>query len=281
MAMRQQAPQPNRPANRAGFTFVAAVGEGLFNPGSPEFLFWQCREAALMAVARWEDLDGHLSQWARATPNRRRLALLQDEGVDLNAFYDGQSLSFFHFQTGAKKTFSGANTDVVAHETGHALLDAIRPDLWDTNFPEVGAFHEAFGDCMALLTALSDRTTRMALLAASPDLGSSNFLEATAEDLSDGVRKELGPNHPAAQPRHALNSFRWQLPTTLPPSGPPQVLSSEVHSFGRVFSGCFYDTIRNIFASSANKTEATLSAVAQTAGKLLIAADWSPASQQT
>jgi hypothetical protein len=39
MAMRQQAPQPDRPANRAGFTFVAAVGEALFNPGSPEFLF--------------------------------------------------------------------------------------------------------------------------------------------------------------------------------------------------------------------------------------------------
>ncbi len=234
-----------------------------------------------MAVARWEDLDGNLSQWTRATLNRKRLALLQDDGVDLNAFYDGQSLSFCHVQTGAKKTFSGASTDVLAHETGHALLDAIRPDLWDTNFLEVGACHEAVGDCMALLTALSDSATRMAMLAASPDLGSSNFLEATAEDLSDGVRRELGPNHPAAQPRHALNSFRWQLPTTLPPSGPPQVLSSEVHSFGRVFSGCFYDTIRNIFASSANKTEATLSAVAQTAGKLLIAADWSPASQQT
>jgi hypothetical protein len=271
MPMRQQAPQPNRPANRAGFTFIGAVGEGLFNPGSPEFLFWQCREAALMAMATWEVLDGNLSQWARVTPNRSSLALLQDDGVDLNAFYDGQSLSFFHFQTGAKTTFSGASTDVVAHETGHSLLDAIRPDLWDTNFLEVGAFHEAFGDCMALLTALSDRATREALLAASPDLGAANFLEATAEDLSDGVKRARGANHPAAQPRHALNTFRWQLPTTLPPSGPPQVLSSEVHSLGRVFSGCFYDTLRNIFASSAHQTEATLLTAAQTAGKLLIA----------
>jgi hypothetical protein len=270
LAMRQQAPQRNRPANRAGFAFVGAVGQGLFNPGSPEFLFWQCREAALMAVATWEALNGKLSQWARATPNRRRLALRQDDGVDLNAFYDGQSLAFFHFQTGGKTTFSGASTDVVAHETGHALLDAIRPDLWDTNFLEVYAFHEAFGDCMALLTALSDRATRVALLAVSRDLGAANFLEATMEDLADGCRRELGRNHPDAQPRHALNTFRWQLPTTLPPSGRPQVLSSEAHSFGRVFSGCFYDTLRNIFASSANRTEATLWTAAQTAGKLLI-----------
>ncbi|HLM03443.1 MAG TPA: M36 family metallopeptidase, partial [Pyrinomonadaceae bacterium] len=161
-------------------------------------------------------------------------------------------------------------TDVVAHEAGHALLDTIRPDLWTSTLTEPNAFHEAFGDCMAILTALFDQETRVALLAESPNLGTANFVEAAAEDLSDAVRRAISANHPAAAPRHALNDFKWQLPTTLPTNGPPDVLISEIHSFGRVFSGCFYDVIRNIFNSYAVKDEATLLTAAQTAGKILI-----------
>lgn len=268
---RQTAPRPNRPSGRAGFTFSGQVNQGLFDPGTPGFLFWQCREAALAATEVWEDLNGNLMKWARATPNPKRLRLLQNNGIDLNAFYDGQSLSFFASTSGSKTTFSGASTDVVAHEAGHAFLDAIRPDLWESNFTESNAFHESFGDCIAILTALFDKESRKALLAATPNLSAPNFVEATAEDLSDGVRRQLGPNHPAAAPRQALNNFRWDIPSTFPSNGPPPVLTSEVHSFGRIFNGCFYDVIRNIFNGMPTRNEAALLAAARTAGKLLIA----------
>jgi hypothetical protein len=278
LAMIQKAPRPDRTASQAGFTFTDPASEGEFALGTAEFLFWQCREAALAAVETWEQLDKPLARWARARPNRRKLKLLQNSrdprysGVRrLNAFYDGNSLSFFEYSDGTKTTFSGASTDVVAHETGHGLLDAIRPDLWDRPVTEVGAFHEAFGDCMAILTALADQPTREALLLLSPDLGAPNFVEATAEDLSDGVRRALGPQHPAAEPRHALNTFRWQLPSSLPRTGRPAQLTSEVHSFARVFTGCFYDAVRNLFAAQALQDQATLWLAAETAGRLLIA----------
>ena len=268
--IRVKSPRPNRPANRAGYTFFGVQPEAVSPPGTPGFLFWQCREAALATLEAWESINGSLARWARSNPVNR-LELRPDHGRDLNAFYDRQSVSFFHFTTGPKTTFSGASTDVVAHEVGHALLDQLRPDLWDVSFLEPAAFHEAFGDCIALLTALSDQQTRQALLAVSPDLGTANFVETTAEDLSDGVLRALGPTHPASQPRHALNTFKWQLPATLPTSGPPNVLASEAHSLARVFTGCFYDTLRNIFNALPTRNEATLATAVRTAFRLLIA----------
>lgn len=269
--LRTKEPLPNRKASQAGFTFVDASPAALFDPGSADFLFWQSREAALTAIHVWESLNGPLKQWGSETQNPNKLDLLPDAEDDLNAFYDRSSLSFFHHAVGEETFFSGASTDVVAHEAGHAFLDTLRPELFGSNITEHGAFHEAFGDCMALLTAFFDQGTRQALLATSPDLSSANFVEALSEQLSSAVKKALGPSHPAAEPRHALNDFKFQLPTTLPRSGPPGTLTSEIHSFGRVFVGCFYDMIRNIFQSGSARDEAALFSVVQTAGKLLIA----------
>ena len=271
--LRQKTPHTERAATVAGFTYVTHKPAALHPLGDPEFLFWQSREAALAAVAAYEALAGKkVARWARSTPVRK-LDLLPNEGTDLNAYYDGNSLDFFQYTTGTKTTWSGASTDVVAHESGHALLDQSRPDLWDSSYPETNAFHEAFGDCMAVLTGFADPATRTLV---RTKLRRQNFLEATAEDLSDGVRRALGASHPAAQPRHAHNTFKWALPSTLPTSGPPSVLSSEVHSFARIFTGCFYDTILNILrdriGASKTPTAAQLDAAVKTAGKLLVRA---------
>jgi hypothetical protein len=170
--------------------------------------------------------------------------------------------------TGTTMTQSGASTDVVSHEAGHAILDAQRPDLWDTPYLEVGGFHEAFGDIVAIVTALRDAATRKALLAASPDLGTANFVEATAEDLSNGVRLAHGASHPAAKPRRALNTFQWQLPSTMPGSGGPDDMTAEVHSIARIMTGCFYDLLRGMFLAAGTQTSARLWAVTRQVASL-------------
>lgn len=266
-ALRVQAKHANRPSTRADFTLGNTSTEGVAAPGTARFLFWQCREAALSAVDAWEAVAGNLTRWQG---NRRRLALRQDAGVDLNAYYDRTSFSFFHQAVSGTTYYSGASTDVVAHEVGHGLLDSIRPDLWDAAFLETGAFHESFGDCMAVLTALNDSDTRKKLLAVTATLKKANFAEATAENLSQAIRR-LVPNHNAAEPRHAFNTFQFQIPETLPANGGPGALINEVHSFGMIFSGCFYDLIALIFAGQSSKTQATLLTSARTAATLLVA----------
>jgi hypothetical protein len=266
--IRKQAKRPNRPAGRAGFTFSNPEPQGTYDPGTPGFLYWQCRESALAAVEAWEAVAGTLTAWQG---HRKRLALLQDDGVELNAYYDRHSFSFFHRPVGTRTFFSGASTDVVAHEVGHGLLDAIRPDLWAAAFLEVAAFHEAFGDCVAILTALNDRETRKNLLGVTRTLKKRNFVETTIELLAAGI-KAIQPTHNAAEPRHAYNTLAHQIPETLPDNGGPGDLINEVHSFGMVFTACFYDVVVGIFAAGTSKTEAGLLAAARKAGTLLVGA---------
>ena len=266
-AMRTKTPRPNRPSTKTGFTFSSPAPQGVSAPGTPGFLFWQCREGAIAALEAFEKGAGPHRFWEG---NRRKLLLRQDDGEDVNAFYDRQSFSFFHKDVGGTNFQSGASTDVVAHEIGHGILDSLRPELWDVNFLEAGAFHEAFGDCIAILTALEDKETRVRLLQQAPNLQQRNFVESTAEDLSEGIRR-LQPNHNAAEPRHAFNTHKFQIPDTLPSNGGPGKLINEVHAFGMVFTGCFWDLVANIFNASASKTELNLRKAARKAGGLLVA----------
>ena len=266
--MRKKKPRAKRAASRATFQFFDEEPQGLAEPGTPQFLFWQAREAALSAVATWEAVNGNLNAWQG---DRKSVPFIQDAVVQLgaaatlNAFYNRSSFQFFQATRAGKTTFSGESTDTVAHEVGHGLLDSIRPELMETTLLEVGAFHEAFGDCVALMTALHDPQSRSAVRAS---LGTRNFLETTSEELSNAVRL-MQANHNAAEPRHALNTLKWQLPSTLPANGGPGVLINEEHSFARIFSGAFYDLI--VLLAGPSPTSAALLKATLNAGRLLIA----------
>ena len=263
---RSQPKHANRGSTRSDFALSNQSSEGEYETGTPEFLFWQCREAALLAIDAWESVAGPHTRWQG---KRKKIPLQQDAGQDMNAYYDRAGVSFFHDNAGGRAFLTGQSTDVVSHEVGHGLLDSIRPDLWDVTYLEVGAFHESFGDCMALLTALNDKTTRQKLLAVTTTLRRKNFVETLMEDLATGLRLD-DPTQNAADPRHAYNKHQYQLPSSLPNDGPPGALINEEHSFGMIFTGCFWDLIAKLFADASAKTEAALLKAATTAGTILI-----------
>jgi hypothetical protein len=264
---RVQTPRKNRPAGRATFDPGSMPPAKIYPAGSDGALAWQVREAALAAVEVFESLHGPVLKWARA-PRSKVLELTRDGGVDINAYYDGDGVRFFHYPVGPAIACSGASADIVSHEVGHALLDTIRPELWDSNYPEVAAFHEAFGDCIAMLTELADRDMRKDVVKV---VGKRNFLETFGEDLSWTVLKVKGASWNPSKPRQARNTYRWALPSTLADDGPGGALINEPHSFGQVFSGCFYDMIALLFANGA-KTEAGLWTAASTTAQALFAA---------
>src|SRR5215471_16379069 len=228
----------------------AAPAPKVYRPGTPEFLYY----AAASALRRTSDF------WAPILPKDttwqvgKTLPVDLDSGVDLNAFYtrgdggDAPGLHFFHQSVSSRVYFSGESPDVACHEMGHAVLDALRPQLFDAQTIEAAAFHESFGDMSAMLSALQVPSFRQALLSdTGGTINRSSRLSRLAEQLGAAIRV----GHPdAVDPaclRNAANSFFYKNPQDLPPGAPASQLSSEPHSFSRVFTGTFLDRLAGIF----------------------------------
>jgi hypothetical protein len=197
-------------------------------------------------------------------------------GTDLNAYYDRTGLSFFRQTVSGVTVWSGDSPDIVCHETGHAILDSLSPGLWDAASAEIAAFHESFGDMTALLSGFGIATLREQILGeTSGDLSRSSRLSRLAEQLGWAVR-QVSPS--SADPdclRNASNEFFYKDPVSLPPSGPANQLSSEPHSFSRVFTGAFLRSVAGMaqtLAGSGAVDDEALKTAGADAAALLVAA---------
>jgi len=198
------------------------------------------------------------------------LPVTLDAGSDLNAYYDRTQLAFFHSGRGKAAVHSGESPDIVCHETGHACLDALRPDLWDAPFIEIAAFHESFGDITAMLAALALPQVRESVLPALV-ANKASPLSRIAEQLGGAMRRF----HPAAVDsdclRNASNRWKYVAPESLPASAPATELSAEPHAFSRVFTGAFHDLLSRMLRDTGPSPSADdLAAVAAAAARLVI-----------
>lgn len=94
-----------------------------------------------------------------------RLIVVPHAGLMKNAFYDRQSksLQFYYFNDNGKPVYTCLSHDIVAHETGHAILDGIRPFYYEISSPQTAAFHEFLADLTAILSAFRNNNVRQAI----------------------------------------------------------------------------------------------------------------------
>lgn len=251
-----------------------AVPLGFYSVGTPSFRYWNAAESLRRGADFWQARIPELTWFEDIGPE---MQIFLDEGEDFNAFYDRTGLKFFHGNIpGGGTVFSGESPDILCHEMGHAILDAIRPDLWNIAALEVGAFHESFGDMSSILSALQLPLMRTAVMSETGGyLNRSSRLSRLAEQLGHAIR-EISPN--AVDPdclRNASNRFMYVPPLSLPSSGPASALSAEPHSFSRVFTGAFLDALAGMLLAAARDpaapTEDELLKVSEQMGDILVA----------
>jgi hypothetical protein len=153
----------------------------------------------------------------------------------MNAFYSRSQacLKFGDFvpSADAPRVYTCRSFDIVSHETGHAVLDGLKPHWLEAdNPPQTGGLHEAFGDLTAIFLALSQLDQCEAVVAQTKaHLHDKTFLADIAEQFGLALGGTNGL-------RNADNDL------TLSQAG------TEVHAISEVFTGAVYDILADIFA---------------------------------
>jgi len=149
-------------------------------------------------------------------------------GLTPNAYYSRseRALRFFYFkpQNSRNMVYTCRSFDIVAHEAGHAYLDALKPGWWGYQ-GQTGALHESFGDLTAILLMLSQLDVCDTIIAETKgDLHSESFFNNLADEFGVALGYPRGL-------RNADNELKLSE------------VDDEVHELSQVFTGAFYDIL--------------------------------------
>lgn len=184
-----------------------------------------------------EDALGRELTWAFNAP---QLLVIPRAGMMANAYYQREthSLQFFYFpsEKDDKKTiYSCLSRDIIAHETAHAIVDGIAPDLIDSATPQSLALHEAFADIVAMLMAFTSSELRSYVLEeANGSIKDLSQFSTIAEEFGQARGQRSGL-------RNLLNEKNLN-----PKDTENGVKRTEPHLLSEVLSGALYRVMINI-----------------------------------
>ncbi len=245
-----------------------AEGNYLEQPATPQFDQVTSFATAQETLDLAERLADQSIEWAFSD---RQLGVRPHQGNGMNAYYvrQDESIQFYSFDSRPlDKTVQVSQcADVVAHETGHALLDGLKPEFLYDWGGHSRAFHESFGDCMAILVAASrPALVERALSETGGDLLRDNPINRVAEEFGLAWRKAWNPSDERLFLRNANNNFLYVPMEELPENGSPDELTRQDHSYGQIFTGAFYRCL----VAMAGPGGQNLSGAAAELGRLLL-----------
>ncbi|TFG79800.1 MAG: hypothetical protein E4H23_04705 [Chrysiogenales bacterium] len=227
------------------YKFVGPKGEILDAKHSDLYQFHQVNAWAVVQSVL-DMFEGPLAL-GRPIPwgtDGNRLILVPHAGFGENAFYDRRSkaLQFYYYGDPASPKYTCLSHDIIVHETGHAILDGIRPYYFLFSSTETAAFHEFVADLSALLAALRNNYLRHVVSDQTQgDLSKDNFVSSLAEEFgahlsgkAKGKPKEIVGG--IAKLRDANNSLKM---ADIRDGDSP-------HRCSQVLTGAIYDLLKNI-----------------------------------
>lgn len=220
-----------------------------------------------MYLFQEQDALGRPLKWA--FPGNQ-LLVIPRAGMWANAYYEraSQSLQFFFFDGNRKpgeKIYTCLSRDIIAHETAHAILDGIAPDLYNAVTPQALALHEAVADMTALLMAFRSHNLRQSVL----EKTAGSIKDSTAfSSVAEQFGRARDPGGRSIALRNLLNR------KTLDPDDisrdengrPNRVSRQEPHLLSEVLSGALYtvmvkihESLKKKYAASSGQSEYSVS----------------------
>ena len=155
-------PTPTCPAAAPdrGFGLQDLAGRAEHADGDTGFIKVSVFGTVIRTIAFVEDpvVLGRPVEWAFGG---RQILVVPSAGTLDNAFYHrpSRSLQFFSYDApgSGRRLHTALSQDIVAHETAHALVDGIAPDLYDAVSPDSLAIHESAADMTAAMISLRSR----------------------------------------------------------------------------------------------------------------------------
>ena len=183
----------------------------------------------------------------------RHLRIYPHALLEPNAYYtpEKKAILFGYFK--AKDLYQGINVpggtiftclspDIIAHEMSHAIMDSIHPHFIENTNPDVGAFHEAFADMIALLERLNNRD----LVVHQLSFGAGKLDNETIfGELATQVGQAILHGHSAL--RSAIGSrigTKWKRRT---PNRWALQEATEAHERGAIFVACIFDAFIRLY----------------------------------
>jgi hypothetical protein len=196
------------------------------------------------------DALGRRLNWAFGSP---QLLVIPRAGEWPNAFYDRESHSlqlFYIPRADGEPAYACLSRDVLSHETAHAILDGIAPDLYNALAPQSLAIHEALADLTALLMSFRSEKLRKAVLKVT----NGSIADSTAFST---VAPEFGqardPSGNSRYLRSLLNDKTLDRAETGKDTDglPKRVNRYDPHSLCQVMSGALYTVMVKIHGALA------------------------------
>jgi hypothetical protein len=246
-------------------------------------------------IRRFEFALGRPVKWRwsrenRKDPLRNRLRVFPHAMQAANAYYDRDlgALMFGYFR--ASEIDAGASLpgqivytclshDIVAHEATHAVLDSVQTFYLESTGPDSVAFHEAFGDIVALLQHFSFRDALLETIRRTGGRIHTTERDPTIRSISGSptITAELSTANPlvelARQFGHAMGTrvaLRGALGT--PPGEKRLDAVHEVHDRGAILVAAIFDAF---FTAYTNRI-ADLMRIARAGGAIASSGDLHP-----
>jgi hypothetical protein len=198
---------------------------------APHFIQVSVFGTVLRTMYMYEERDalGRKVEWAFGGP---QLLVVPRAGWWANAYYErrSRSLQFFSFRAHGRLVHTSLSRDIVAHETAHALIDGIAPDLYDALDPQSLALHEGVADLSAVLVAFRSGRLRKAVL---DQTGGSIEQSTNFSAIGEQFGRAIDPSGHVGWLRNLLDD------SVLDPHGDPAA-EPEAHALSQVLTGALY-----------------------------------------